>query len=108
MKVRCRVMSCVAGRPRPCRACLGWVARAACRGPVRRLPARVVRYASWPGSGGVVHDAVVAAAGAGAAGAGAVAGEHLGGGPAVEFHLVAFGSAAVGPGVAEVRSEEHT
>ena len=30
------------------------------------------------GSGAVVHDPVVAAAGAGAAGAGAVAGEHLG------------------------------
>src|SRR5271170_5936353 len=75
------------------------------RGPAHWLPGRVVRDASWPGSGGVVHDAVVAAAGAGAAGAGAVAGEHLGGGPAVEFHQVAFGSAAVEPGVAEVVPE---
>jgi hypothetical protein len=55
------------------------------------------------GSGGVVHDAVVAAAGA--AGAGAVPGEHLRGCPAVEFHQVAFGSAAVEPGVAEVVPE---
>src|ERR1017187_1945324 len=102
MKVRCRVMSCVAGGPPPRRGCLCRVCRRGCRGPGGRSAARVVRYASWPGSGGVVHDAVVAAAGAGAAGAGAVAGEHLGGGPAVEFHLVAFGSAAVGPGVAEV------
>ena len=54
---------------------------------------------------GVGHDAVVGAAGAGAAGAGAVAGEHLGGGLAVEFHQVAFGSAAVEPGVAEVVTE---
>ena len=58
-----------------------------------------------PGSGAVVHDAVVAAAGAGAAGAGAVPGEHLGGGPAVQFHQVPFGSAAVQPGVAEVVAE---
>ena len=57
------------------------------------------------GSGAVVHDAVVAAASAGAAGAGAVPGEHLRGGPAVEFHQVAFGSAAVQPGVAEVVPE---
>src|SRR6266699_3449334 len=57
------------------------------------------------GSGGVVHDAVVAAAGAGAAGAGAVPGEHLRGGPAVEFHQVPFGSAAVQPGVTEVVPE---
>jgi hypothetical protein len=41
----------------------------------------------------------------GAAGAGAVAGEHLGGGPAVEFHQVPFGAAAVEPGVAEVVPE---
>jgi hypothetical protein len=54
---------------------------------------------------GDVHDAVVAAAGAGAAGAGAVAGEHLRGGPAVEFHQVSFGSAAVQTGVAEVAPE---
>ena len=60
------------------------------------------RNGLWPGSGAVVHDAVVAAAGAGAAGAGAVPGEHLGGGPAVQFHQVPFGSAAVQPGVAEV------
>src|SRR6185312_15457763 len=57
------------------------------------------------GSGGAVHDAVVAAAGPGAAGAGAVAGEHLRGGLAVEFHQVPFGSAAVEPGVAEVGPE---
>src|SRR5271167_699101 len=52
------------------------------------------------GSGAVVHDAVV-----GAAGAGAVAGEHLRGGPAVQLHQVPFGSAAVQPGVAEVVPE---
>src|SRR5271165_6315498 len=44
------------------------------------------------------------ALGAGAAGAGAVPGQHLRGGPAVEFHQVAFG-AAVQPGVAEVVPE---
>jgi hypothetical protein len=60
---------------------------------------------SWLGSGGVVHDAVVAAAGAGAAGAGAVPGEHLRGGPAVQLHQVPFGAAAVQPGVAEVVPE---
>src|SRR5690348_14682714 len=65
--------------------------------------ARVVSRAA--GSRAVVHDAVVAAAGAGAAGAGAVAGEHLGGGPAVEFHEVPFGAAAVQPGVAEMVPE---
>jgi hypothetical protein len=54
---------------------------------------------------GVGHDAVVGAVGAGAAGAGAVAAEHLGGGPAVEFHQVSFGAAAVQPGVAEVVPE---
>jgi hypothetical protein len=54
---------------------------------------------------GVGHDAVVGAAAAGAAGAGAVAAEHLGGGPAVEFHQVSFGAAAVKPGVAEVVAE---
>jgi hypothetical protein len=51
---------------------------------------------------GVGHDAVVGAAGAGAAGTGAVAAEHLRGGPAVEFHQVSLGAAAVQPGVAEV------
>src|SRR5208337_1201063 len=45
------------------------------------------------------------AAGAGAAGAGAVAAENLRGGPAVEFHQVSLGSAAVQPGVAEVVPE---
>ena len=54
---------------------------------------------------GVVHDAVVGAAGAGGAGAGAVAAEHLRGGPPVEFHQVALGAAAVEPGVAEVVPE---
>ena len=44
-------------------------------------------------SSGVVHDAVVGPAGTGAAGAGAVAGEHLRGGPAVQFHQVGFGPA---------------
>ena len=43
----------------------------------------------------VGHDAVVGAAGAGAAGAGAVTAEHLRGGPAVEFHQVSLGAAAV-------------
>jgi hypothetical protein len=56
-------------------------------------------------SGYVGHDAVVAAAGSGAAGAGAVAAEHLRGGPAVAFHQVALGAAAVQPGVAEVMPE---
>ena len=50
---------------------------------------------SLPVVSGVGHDAVVGAAGAGAAGAGAVAAEHLRGGPAVEFHQVSFGAAAV-------------
>ena len=59
----------------------------------------------WPGSGAVVHDAVVAAAGAVAAGAGAVPREHLRGGPAVQLHQVPFGSAAVEPGMAEVVPE---
>ena len=74
---------------------------------VRRIavPARELPDASWPGSGAVVHDAVVAAAGAGAAGAGAVPGQHLRGGPAVQLHQVPFGSAAVQPGVAEVVPE---
>src|SRR5271165_4133750 len=54
---------------------------------------------------GVGHDAVVGAAGAGAAGAGAVADEHLRGGPAVEFHQLSLGPAAVEPGVAEVVPE---
>jgi hypothetical protein len=61
--------------------------------------------ADMAGSGAVVHDAVVAAAGAGAAGAGAVPGEHLRGGPAVQLYQVLFGSAAVQPGVAEVVPE---
>jgi len=51
------------------------------------VPARELPDASWPGSGAVVHDAVVAAAGAGAAGAGAVPGQHLRGGPAAEIGL---------------------
>src|ERR1700690_764298 len=58
-----------------------------------------------PTVSGVGHDAVVGAAGAGAAGAGTVAAEHLRGGPAVEFHQVALGAAAVEPGVAEVVPE---
>src|SRR6266851_4465966 len=79
-------------------------------GPPGLVPARVLRDASWPGSGAVVHDAVVAAAGAGAAGAGAagagaVAGQHLRGGPAVQLHQVPLGSAAVQPGVAEMVPE---
>jgi hypothetical protein len=40
----------------------------------------------------VSHDVVVVAARSGAA---AVAGEHLGAGPAVELHEVAFGAAVV-------------
>ena len=51
----------------------------------------------WP----VFDDAVVGAAGAGGAGAGPVPAEHLRGGPAVEFHQVTLGAAAVQPGVAE-------
>jgi hypothetical protein len=44
---------------------------------------------------GVGHYAVVGEAGTGAAGAGAVAAEHLGCGPAVEFHKVSFGPGRV-------------
>src|ERR1039457_486245 len=61
-----------------------------------------------PGGGGlrgVVHDAVVAAAGSCVAGAGAVAAEHLRGGPPVQLHEVALGAAAVEPGMAEVMPE---
>jgi hypothetical protein len=47
---------------------------------------------------GVVHDAVVAAAGSGTAGTGAVAAQHLRGGPAVKFHQVALGAAVVQTG----------
>src|SRR6266702_2952548 len=54
---------------------------------------------------GVVHDAVVVAAGAGAAGAGAVQAEHLRGRPSVEFHQVTLRPAAVQPGVAEMVPE---
>src|ERR1035441_5494176 len=75
------------------------------RGPVRRSPAQRPVTRSWLVSRPVLHDAVVGAAGAGAAGAGAVAAEHLGGGPAVEFHQVSLGAAAVEPGVAEVVPE---
>ena len=53
----------------------------------------------------VGHDAVVGTAGPGAAGAGAVLAKPLRGGPAVEFHEVAFRSAAVQPGVTEVVPE---
>src|SRR5271166_2598707 len=56
-------------------------------------------------AGSAVHDAVVVAAGAGAAGAGAVPGEHLRGGPAVQFHQVARSAASVKPGMAEVVPE---
>src|SRR5271154_2212094 len=72
-----------------------------CRcGPAWRAPVAAGRLVA--GSGAVVHDAVVAAARAGTAGAGAVPGEHLRGGPAVEFHQVPFGSTAIQPGVAEM------
>ena len=64
------------------------LAVAGCRGPVVLRP--------------VFHDAVVGAAGAGTAGAGSAQAEHLRGGPAVEFHQVALGAAAVQPGVAEM------
>src|SRR5689334_12784223 len=53
----------------------------------------------------VAHDAVVGAPGSRAAGAGAVAAQHLRRGPAVQLHQVAFGAAAVQPGVAEVVPE---
>jgi hypothetical protein len=46
---------------------------------------------------GVLHDAVVAAAGPGAAGAGAVPEQHLRGGLAVQLHQVALCPAAVQP-----------
>src|ERR1039457_996174 len=73
---------------------------------VRRIavPARAAGHAI-AGSDAVVHDPVVAAAGAGGAGAGAVPGQHLRGGPAVQLHQVPFGAAAVEPGVAEVVPE---
>ena len=91
------------GGPRPCRGRRHRVAR------VR--PAGSGAHAGVAGrhrgrrSGGVVHDAVVAAAGTGAAGAGAVPCQHLRGGPAVQLHQVPFGSAAVQPGVAEIMPE---
>src|SRR5712671_4231118 len=72
---------------------------------IRRSPAQRPVTGSWLVSGPAGHDAVVGAAGAGAAGAGAVAAEHLRGGPAVEFHQVSLGAAAVQPGVAEVVPE---
>ena len=87
---------------RPCWACLLRRCPRSCPGSADRCARGWAGPALWPGSGAAVHDAVVAAAGAGAAGAGAVRGEHLRGGPAVEFHQVPFGSAAVQPGVAEV------
>ncbi len=93
------------GQTTPCRACLGRVARAVPRGRADRWPVLSCGMPLWPGSGAVVHDAVVAAAGAGAAGAGAVPGEHLWGGPAVQLHQVPFGSATVEPGMAEVVPE---
>src|ERR1700733_13027679 len=75
-----------------------------------RLPGTLDRIRPRTGglrarSAGVLHDAVIAAARSGAAGAGAVAAEHLRGGPAVQFHQVALGAAAVQPGVAEVVAE---
>src|SRR5689334_13074212 len=98
-------MSCMAVRPRRCRAYLTMLP-AGSPGPAGRCArAGTAGARHGRGSGAVVHDAVVAVAGAGAAGAGAVAGEHLRGGPAVEFHQVAFGAAAVEPGVAEVVPE---
>jgi hypothetical protein len=63
----------------------------------RRRPLAARRAVSCAG-----HDAVVGAAGPGAAGAAGVPAEHLRGGPAVEFHEVAFRSAGVQPGVTEV------
>src|SRR5450756_2544683 len=69
-------------------------------------PSRTDRLLCVPaGSGGAGHDAVVAAAGAGTPGTGPVAGQHLRGDPAVQFHQVALGAAAVEPGVAEVVPE---
>ena len=70
-------------------------ARAACLaghgfGRVIKACCRVVSCTA--GSGAVIHDAVVAAAGLGTAGAGAVPGEHLRGCPAVEFHQAPVGA----------------
>src|ERR1039457_2744953 len=81
--------------------------------PIRRVcrlfgDARRACIPGRPGQGGlrgVVHDAVVAAAGSCVAGAGAVAAEHLRGGPPIQFHEVALGAAAVEPGMAEVMPE---
>src|SRR3974377_1440854 len=56
-------------------------------------------------AGSAVHDQVVVAACPGAAHAAAVPVQHLRGGPAVQLHQVAFGAAAVQPGVAEVVPE---
>jgi hypothetical protein len=57
------------------------------------------------GPAGVVHDPVVAAAGAGRACAGPVPGEHVRTGPAVQFHQGPFGAAAFQPGMAEMMPE---
>jgi hypothetical protein len=99
-------------RPRACRVSPYGRRRPARRlGSDERLCPRALRGAVMArGSGGVVHDAVVGAAGAGAAGAGAagagaLASEHLRGGPAVQFHQVPLGAAALEPGVAEVVPE---
>src|SRR6266446_3166729 len=78
----------------------GYFVSAGCPGGAVRLMRACV-----PGLRGVVHDAVVAAAGPGAAGAGAVAAQHLRGGPAVQLHQVALSAAAVQPGMAEVVPE---
>jgi hypothetical protein len=68
---------------------------------VPRGPSPVRAGGAPPGSGGAGHDTVVAAAGAGTPGAGPVAGQHLRGDPAVQFHQVALGAAALQPGMAE-------
>jgi hypothetical protein len=54
--------------------------RSPMRRPAAQAPAPRCRCSLWLRSGSIVHDAVVAPAGAGAAGAGAVPGEHLRGG----------------------------
>src|SRR5580700_8684439 len=106
MTVRGQVMCCVAGAPASMPG-TPWPRRPHSFPWVRRIavPPGVPRDAPWPESGGVVHDAVVAAAGAGAAGAGTVPGEHLRGRPAVQLHQVPLGSAPVEPGVAEMVPE---
>ena len=122
---RAGALACLWGRQAPCPA---WPSRRlagtrslssrrprANHGPEKWGPCGAARDGhSWDFCGAAqrltqpwrqVPVTVIGAASAGAAGAGAVAGQHLGGGPAVEFHQVSLGAAAVQPGVTEVLPE---